>query len=137
MKLYYKIWVDCILRARSLPQNQGTWKLLTMSFMSMAMAIKFMVLVAILERYILKTNFYKLDLDIFPGNILDVFSSFFILYLLPMLIINYFLIFYNGRYEKLIQKYPYRNGKLFGVYFALSMLGPVLILCIAFIINRA
>lgn len=103
----------------------------------MAMAIKFMVLVAILERYILKTNFYKLDLDIFPGNILDVFSSFFILYLLPMLIINYFLIFYNGRYEKLIQKYPYRNGKLFGVYFALSMLGPVLILCIAFIINRA
>lgn len=38
MKLYYQIWVDCILKAKSRPQNKNDWKIYTLIFMSMAMA---------------------------------------------------------------------------------------------------
>ena len=130
MNIYYKIWIDCIQRALSIPANKGNWKRYTMIFMSMSMALNFMVFIAILQREILDVSFYHLSLDIFPGRKLDAFMSFFILFLSPMLLINYFLIFRNNRYEILIKKYKTYNGKLFISYFLASLILPLLLLVI-------
>lgn len=61
--------------------------------------------------------FYDLNIDIFRGKKLDGLFEYFILYYAPMLIINYLFIFRNKKYEYLIDKYKYYNGKRFMIYF--------------------
>ncbi|MNU17097.1 hypothetical protein D3C71_52760 [compost metagenome] len=136
MKLYYKIWVDCIQRARAQAQNKKDWKIYTMVFMSMAMALNFILFMAILQRNVLHKSFYNLDLDIFPGTKLDAVISFLLLFLLPPLAINYLLIFRNNKYEYLIQKYPYHNGKLFIGYFLGSLAFPFILLLIGYFLEK-
>lgn len=131
MNIYYKIWVDCITKARSIPANKNNWKQFSMVFMSMVMAINFAMIMAIVQRNILQFSFYDLRIDVFPGRKLDAFISFFVLYLLPMLIINYYLIFKNNNYEILLVKYKSHDGKLFIGYFLTSLAIPLLVLIIS------
>lgn len=134
MNIYYKIWVDCIVKARTIPANKNNWKRFTMIFMSMAMAINFAMILAILQRSILGFSFYDFRVDIFPGSKLDAFISFFTLYLLPMLLVNYFLIFRNNRYELILEKYKSYNGKLFITYFLVSLILPLSLIVIGMIL---
>ncbi len=114
---YYKIWVDGIRRIQSVPQSKADWKYYTMIFISMAMALQLGLIITLLEMYVFHSNFYRIDINIFPGEKLDYFLAFFILYLLPSLILNYFLIFFNNRYEKILKKYEYKyDGILYVIY---------------------
>ena len=130
LKLYYKIWVDFIKKVQSIPANKNNWKGITVVFMSMAMAINLVTIMTILQRNIFKYTFYDVKVDIFPGSMLNSLTSFFILFLLPNLIINYFLIFRNERYKILLNKFKSYNGKLFFSYFAISLLAPLVFVII-------
>lgn len=136
MSLYYRIWVDGIVKIRSLPKNAGNWKFPIICFMTMSMAMNFMVFVAILERNILHSNFYDLKINIFPGTNLDAFLSFFFMFFLPPLLINYVLIFRKQRYKVLIAKYKFNNGKLFIGYLLGSLILPFFLLLIGFLLTR-
>jgi len=131
MNLYYKIWVDCILKAQSIPANKRNWKHFTMAFMTTAMAINLAIIMSILQRNILGKYFYHFEVDFFPGTKLDALISGFTLFGLPMLLLNYFLIFRNNRYEELLKKYKSYNGKLFFIYFFASLAIPLLFLIIS------
>lgn len=136
MKLYYEIWTDCITKARSLPKNKSDWKLYTLLFMSMAMALNLVFILFILAEVKVTDKFFIIPIDIFPGTKFDAFISFFISYLLPFLIINYFLIFYKEKYKAILLKYKYRNGKLFLAYFFGSIAILILHFFIAFLIVK-
>jgi hypothetical protein len=82
LDMYYKIWVDGITKLRSIPANKGMWKFYAMVFISMAMAINLALLMAIIQRNILKHSFYDIRFNIFPEEKLNYFISFFLLYLL-------------------------------------------------------
>jgi hypothetical protein len=103
-----------------------------MVIMTISMALDFLFLMTILEKYILKHFFYKLEIPRMPQDIADPLS-FVILYVGPPLIVNYLLIFRNRRYEKLIKKYKYRDGKLFVTYLALALFVPVITIWIGII----
>ena len=108
-----------------------------MTFISMAMAINFMLIIAILEKNIFRTNFYKLDISFFPSNKINFFLSFFVLFLAPCLLINYLLIFWKKRYEMLFNKYEVTfNGKLCATYIMVSYFSPFLLLIIGYFINK-
>jgi len=137
MNLYYKIWVDGLQKLRSIPTNRKYWKVYAMTFISMAMAINFMVMVAILERNIFRTSFYNLNIGVFPGTKLNSFSSFFILFLAPCVLINYLLIFWKNKYEILFEKYKVTfNGKLCASYIMISYFSPFILLIIGYFVNR-
>lgn len=129
--IYYKIWADCIHKATSLPSNQKNWKVYTTIFMSMAMALNLALIIAIFQRNVIRSVFYEVKVDIFPGTKLDSFLSFFLLYLIIPILINYFLIFRRNRYEKLLTKYQSYNGKLFISYFLASLILPASILIVS------
>lgn len=135
MNLYYKIWVNCILKARSQPQNKSNWKLFTMIFMSMAMAINLAVFMAILQRNILGYSFYDFKISFLEGTRIGSTISFFILFLLPPLMVNYIFVFRKKRYEKLIKKHKYYNGKLFISYFLISLFLPFMLLLLGYLWN--
>jgi|SRR5690606_3344086 len=137
MNLYYKIWVDCILKAQSQPQNKDNWKLFTMIFMSMTMAINlWFITFVLMEHFKYSIPFFPLKIGVFQGTRIGSFVNFFVSYLLPFLVLNYFLIFYKRKYEKLIEVFPYRKGKLFIAYFFGSLAIVLLYFLIAFLILK-
>lgn len=132
---YYKIWVDCILTAKSNPNNKNDWPYYTMIFMSMAMSGNSIVLMVALMKYVFHSDFYFIHINILPGDNLDNFLNFFVLYLGPILFLNYFLIFFNDRYKKILNKYKYYNGKLFATYFVCSLILPLMIIVTVYLLQ--
>lgn len=135
MGLFYRIWVDFIVRLRSRETNKNNWKSKSMIFMTISMTFNFVLLMSILQKYILRSYFYELDISIFSNyenNIITVL----VLFVLPCVGINYLLIFKGDRYEKLTEKYPHYNGKLFATYFSISLLLPVVLMWISIFIQQ-
>ncbi len=129
---YYKIWVDAITKFRSRPENKGLWKFYCIVFIGMSMAFNLATIMAILERAVFKRSFYHIR--IFKSEYFNNVSSFFILFFLAPLILNYLLIFRNNRYEILITKYKTYNGKLFAWYFVLSLFLPFVLLVTGYLL---
>jgi len=135
MGLYYRIWVDCILRARQNPANRDSWIEVSMLIMTLAMAFNFILLMTILETHVFKRTVYDLEVSFLPGPI-NSLLDFILLYFLPCLTINYLLIYRNKRYLKLIERYPFYNGKLVIPYFLISFMLPVVLLLVGIIFFR-
>ena len=135
MGLYYRIWVDCIFRAQQNPANKGNWKLGSLLIMTAAMTFNFMLIMTILERHVFKRTVYDLHFPFLPDSANSVLY-FIILYYFPCLIANYFFIFRNKKYLKLVDRYPNYNGKLVIPYIIISFFLPVLLLLIGFIFFR-
>jgi len=129
MGIYYRIWVDSIIRLRSRKVNKDNWQIKGMITMSVAMTFNFILLMAIVQRNILGYYFYKLIIP-FLSNLENSILTILILFFLPCVILNYLLIFRDKRYEKLLEKYPYYNGKLFLIYFLVSLFLPIILLLI-------
>ena len=133
--LYYKIWVDCLVRLRSQDKNKSDWREKGMIMITIAMTFNFMLFMAILERGMLGCYFYKLSFPSLSDRFNNVLSIL-VLHFLPIAIINYLLIFRKRRYWKLIKKYPYYNGKLAVPYFTISLLLPVILLFVYIIATQ-
>lgn len=133
--LYYRIWVDLIIKARSRPESRNSWALPSMIFMSISMMLNLFLIMTILQKHILGYYFYHIVFNSLPKYWSNVISGI-ILFVLPCVLLNYFLIFFKQRYKKLLQKYSYSNGKLFVTYFLISMLLPLVLLFGAIILNR-
>jgi hypothetical protein len=127
LKLYYLVWVDCMARELSQSPVKNQKPKRSMVVMSTAMTFNLALFMTLLQKYILGFSFYKLDVDFLPKYWENVIS-FLILFPLPCVIINYLLIYYKGRYEKLLAKYPSYDGKLFISYFLISLLVPIALL---------
>jgi hypothetical protein len=111
MRLYYLIWVDALLRAKSQPANEHNWKGMTFFIMTFTMAFDFVFVMTIFQEYVLGFFFYELQIPRIPQSIGDPLG-FAVLHVGPPLLLNYILIFRNSRYEKLIKKYKYHDGKI-------------------------
>jgi hypothetical protein len=123
IRLFYSIWVDTIAVAQAKPRSELEWKAMAMFFMTMAMSLNFSLLITFIE-LISGCPFYDIPdyLKIFPGTKLNSGLAYFILFFLPPLVLNYFLIFYNKRYVKLQKQYPSKKrGILFFVYLMISL----------------
>jgi hypothetical protein len=135
MSLYYRIWVDSIKRIRSIEKNKDDWKIKIIIIMSVAMTYNLMMIMAILQRNILGISFYGIESPLLSELENDILTIL-VLFFLPCISINYLLIFRRNRYEKLLEKYPYYNGKLFVIYFLTSMFLPIVLLGIGLLIKQ-
>ena len=122
---YYNIWIEAIVLARKKPENKSNWKLMTMLFMSMAMALNLLLALVLLQHFLLHKMIYNI---VFPGEKLDDAISFFMLFLLPCVLVNYFLIMHNNRYEWLFEKYGNQQHGRFVPYFLVSLFLPLILL---------
>lgn len=124
LDLYYTIWVDCITRIRNF--DSFWWQYKCMMIMSFAMGVAFMVFMTIFQKFIIGFSFYNLNMkNTFIQPINPLITSF-ILFFLPFLVMNYFLIFYNKKYEQLLIRYKYQNGRYAMTFFFSAMALPIL-----------
>jgi hypothetical protein len=136
LKIYYTIWVDGIQKLKSRPENQGMWKFYSMIFISMAMAMNFVLFMVILQEHIIGFWFYNLNINLTSSSKINSAISFFILFLSLPLLINYLLIFRNKRYERLFTKYKFYDGKYCATYLMISYFSPLIIAIIALLIEE-
>lgn len=132
--LYYRIWVDCIKRAQLKPANKKNWQQGTLLIMSICMALNIMLIMVLLQQLVFVNFFYYINLDFLPHQI-EYLLNFLILFFLPCFGINYLLVFANKRYERLLGKYPYYNGRLILVYLVVSLFLPVILVWIVFFLQ--
>jgi len=130
MKNIYKaIWVDGIVNIKKNPKHKNDWKFFSMVYMTLLNALNLAVLLIILSYYY-DVKVLLVRITIFPGTMLNSFVSFLILFALPFGLINYFIIFYRNKYEKLIQVYSEKKGKLFASY----LLGSIVLFVLSIVI---
>jgi len=142
MNIFYKIWIDCILRLRSQKQNKETWMEKSMFMMTTAMTANLFLFMAIFERYILGFSFYQFTIS--SSKIISTereiyFLNGLVLFVLPCFLVNYLLIFLRKKkLKKLIRKYKYPNynGKLFVTYFIISLMLPIVLVIIYIITTQ-
>ena len=136
LKIYYKIWVDAIFKIKSNPELKNAWKFYTMTYMSIVMALNLWFFSFLMLNFKYKISFFPFEINYFSNDKINSFLSFFTSYLLPMLVINYFLIFWKNKYEKLLIQYKPQNGKLFSRYFLGSILAYIFYFLIIFILFK-
>ena len=124
---YYRVWVDCIKRLRAQPTNRHDWRAKSMFAMTFAMAFGLVFIMTILDKLAFKTTFYKLNFTFLP-DIVDNVLEYIFLFIFPCALINHLLIFRKQRYKKLLEKYPYYNGKLFIAFLITSLMVPLVAL---------
>lgn len=134
MGLYYRIWVDCIIRMKSIETNRNDWKLKCLIAMSIPMTFNFVLLMVILQKNILDYYVYEINIPSLSG-FENYIITMLVLYLLPIVVINYMLIFHRNRYEKILSKYKYNNGKLALTYILSSMFLPIVLIWLSIILK--
>lgn len=96
------ICVDAIVKSKSI--SKENWKFPVIMYLSAFLALIFMSIVIVLEKCIPSFNFT--NETSYYNKLIPIF-----LFLVPALLVNYFLIFYRNKYEILLQKYKPNNGK--------------------------
>jgi hypothetical protein len=128
--IYDRIWADNITRTKI--KNPSDWKFLSLFAISMINAFN-LILIFLWLRYFEVCDYPHIEVDFFgegfPGPQLNYAPTFFLIFVAPFFILNYFLIFYRGRYLKLMKKYPNENKHLALKYLIWSM-SLVFISCI-------
>jgi len=116
--IYYMIWVDAIQSIRKHHPNKKNWKKEIFIFITTMHAFNLWIIFLWLKYF--GINIPLIDLDLFPGNMIDSVLNFAIEFALPFSLLNYLLIFNNNRYEKIVEKY--KNQKIrYGSIYSISM----------------
>jgi len=128
--IYYKIWVDAIVWEKATNGERRNWKFFTLIPISLCQGINLFTICFWTHTAIF------LNVQLFSFKPLNGFLSYSISFLIPFIILNYFIIIYNQRYESLINKYKYHNGKLYLWYFLLSIGAFIIPIIIGMILGK-
>jgi len=116
LNLFYKIWVDAIVYEKTKHGDIRNWKPYTLIPISVLQGINLLTVFFWLNALDIKLDIF-IDFKLFPGEMLNGFLSGFLTLFLPFIVLNYLLVFRGKKYDDLIQKYNYRRGKLYLIYF--------------------
>lgn len=117
--LYYLIWSDSIHSIKKHHPKKRTWKIEIYILISGINAINLWI-VYIWLNYFKLIDLPLININIFPGYVLDSVISFFVMFSIPVLAINYFLIFHRNRYLKLLERYPVSKSK-YGIIYGFTI----------------
>lgn len=118
--VYYLIWVDAIVNFRKHNPARTDWKISLFIIQTTCNALNLWAILLWLKFFEIFS--FKIEVDIFPGTLLNSAAGFIVQFASPFILLNYFLIFHNNRHKKLIERYPHKNGKLAMVYTMVSAL---------------
>ncbi|MDB4923933.1 MAG: hypothetical protein JWQ54_5916 [Mucilaginibacter sp.] len=117
--IYYKIWVDAIVFEQTKNGQRRNWKTFTLLPVSVIQGINLLTILFWTRALTHAKIPLFFDINIFNTKGLNTLIPA-LLFFMPFIVLNYLLIIYNQRYENLIAKYKYYNGKLYLGYFLFS-----------------
>ena len=102
--IYYAWWADSIIRIRYYNPKMKNWKGRVFELNTILNASNYWVILVWLK-YLNILDIPILNIDIFPGTVIDKVVSSIINFGTPFIILNYFLVFYKHRYKKIIEQF--------------------------------
>ena len=123
MNIFYAIWADAINYERKKNGGEEHWKPFTFSYMSLLLSFNIATLLSVINFITGYSIANKIEqLVTFPDSeLLTNFSWATVTLFIPSMIINYFFVFYKRKYEYILNKYKFKNGKLLLSYFILTI----------------
>ena len=110
MNILEKIWVDLILNIKD-PDYKSMWKFYTLFIMTVLLSLNMVTILVLLP-----FDMPRININIFPGKMIDGAIEFFVMYGIPCFLINYFMIFHKKRYQILKKCHKNYKGRLFVLY---------------------
>ncbi|MGQ1910791.1 hypothetical protein ACT3CE_13505 [Marinifilum sp. RC60d5] len=107
--IYYMIWSDAIISFKKHQPDRTNWKFTLFVYITWIHALNWWI-IFIWLKYFDVLNIPLITIDVFISDMINKFVAFTIMFALPFGVLNYFLVFHNNRYKKIIQKY--RDVKL-------------------------
>ena len=135
IRIYYRIWMDAIEFERKNHGNSRGLMFFTLVPMSFIQGLNLFGILLILRSFKVEFNPF-LNIDIFTGELLDKALSGIITMYAPFIFLNYTLIFYNKRFETLLEKYGSKSSKKVGLYYGMYFLISVLLIFIPIILFK-
>lgn len=120
--IYYVIWSDAILSFRKHNPNENKWQLRLFIFMTWMQALNAWIIFLWLKYFDI-LHIPLLNINIFPGEMLNEFIAFTLEFALPFGLLNYFLVFYREKYKQITKKYSNLNSKYALIYSFTMILG--------------
>ncbi len=124
MNIYYALWADAINYERIRNGGAGHWKVFTFSYMSILLSLNIMTLLSLilfLTGYDLTSKIYEVLMS-FQSKLLRDFIWAIVVLFIPSMVVTYFFVFHKKKYEYILSKYKFRNGRLLLIYFILTVI---------------
>ena len=128
--IYYELWTDAIVWEKTKNGERRNWKVYTLIPISLCQGLNLLTICFWCHIPIF------INIQLFSIKPLNGFLAYALSLLFPFIILNYFLIIYNDRYESLITKYKYHNGKYYLWYFLASIGCFIIPVFIAIILSK-
>ena len=129
MKLYYKIMVSSIYTAQNNGSMSSIWKFASNFYFAFASANYIMFFYLIFNNHICEGSLDFLILKIISIKNYNFIINMFLYFIIPIMSINYLLIYQESKYKQLIKEYTNNyNKKLFALYFIMAIVFMFLIL---------
>ena len=122
MNIYYALWSDVINHERIKNGGEDYWKTFTFCSMSLMLSFNLMAFysaILFLTGYNIASEI-KQYLMFFQSDKLNNFLWAIVALFIPSMIIVYFSVFYKKKYEYILSRYKFRQGKLLIIYCILS-----------------
>lgn len=124
MNIYYALWADAINYERIRNGGAGHWKGFTFSYMSILLSLNIMSLLSLilfLTGYDITSKIYEVLMS-FQSKLLRDFIWAIVVLFIPSMGFTYFFVFHKKKYEYILSKYKFRNGRLLLIYFILTVI---------------
>jgi len=102
--IYLLFWVDAIVSYKKRNPEVLNWKRNILFFNSIINGINLWIIFLWLK-YFKIIIIPEFTIAIFPGETLNRFLHFSVVFVFPFILLNYFFVFYKDRYKKIIAKY--------------------------------
>ncbi len=103
--IYYQSWVTIIKSHLRIHGENNGWRFTMLLSISSVYGIGTFLIIYVIKLIFKLDSLTTPDINIFPLPVLNGAFSFFIVFVYPYYLLNYFLIFYHDRYKKLIKIY--------------------------------
>lgn len=135
MNLFYRLWLEAINREEK-KRGKKNGKIYAFFFITFCEALNLISIFIILKILFFIDFSPFLNIDIFPGKLLDGILSGFLTIIAPFMMLNYLVIFKGKRYMKIQEKYESNGSKLYFTYVVISFLLFFLPIVIGFLLSR-
>ena len=125
--MYYKIMVSSIYTAQNNGLMSDVWKILSNFYASMAMSGNMVLLFILFNNILFPKSLGFLDVNWTSIHKYNFAISLCLYTWIPFMILNYFLVYRNNKFKKLIKDYKiFYTKKVFAIYWCVSILLPII-----------
>lgn len=116
--MYLKILKSSIYTARNNGPMSNIWKFTSNFYFATATSVYLLLIFLILNNHLLPSTFDFLILKIFSTKSYNFLLNLAVYFILPLMVLNYYLVYRNEKYKSMQKEYKaYNNKKSFFIYF--------------------